>query len=171
MSVPTVDFLQEMLDALWAHIEGDARFTALGLKVYKLTDGRSLPITQNGGIAHVDLPACFVDAIRPSFGDGRTEPRRWEINVEVPISLAFANTQTHTSHVMLDCSRALMTFQLILGNRAAIQSRLGSSGVITDFSLEMGEVQPVLEPNGRAINFWVAELTVTLKRTFNPPAS
>lgn len=171
MSTPTVGFLREMIDAFWAHVEADARFKALNLKLYKLTDGKALPVKQDGGISSSDLPACFVDSFTPSFGDPRTEPRRWEVNVELPVSFAYANTQTHSAHTAALCAEALMTMQLILGNQTAIRTRLGNAAVISGYDFEIGEVQAVLDPTGRRILYWVGDFKVTLQRLYSPPAA
>ena len=78
MASPNEDFLEEMLDDLFATLEQDTDVVALGwgpssTKRFKLYDGRVLPVLSDGTIDATALPALYVPSLVPELGRGRED--------------------------------------------------------------------------------------------------
>ncbi|HGY90396.1 MAG TPA: hypothetical protein ENK43_04390 [Planctomycetes bacterium] len=163
-------FFQEMIDALWTHLSKDTRYAALGLTEFRLSDGNSLPVQDDGRIESRRLPAIFVETIRPEVLERRVEPYREEVQIGLSMGVIYANKASHQAHSMMTAAAALMTIIDVIANRQAQSGRLGAPGIISSYSWELGDVEPIIPEGSTEVSYWIASFTVTLRRTRQVPA-
>lgn len=168
MSSANADFITEMLDAFWAWLAADADYTALGLKEFRLTDGKALPIKEDGAISGQDLPAIYVEAIRPTIAERVRTPKSDIIEIAMTIGIAYGQGAMHKDNDAIDCAAALMTVIDVIGSDEAHSSRLGNNRAINDFDWDIGEVEGVLADGGRQVLWWNAGIVVRLRRRRDP---
>lgn len=165
------EFLNEAIAAFWDFLNADQRYRDLGLKEFRLTDGKILPIDKQGGISIRDLPAVYVRNVTTNPLERRRTPYIDEWEIVLSMGVVAGAESSHEFHNSLWITSAVMTIVDVIGNRAAKSSRLNAPTIISAYDYEVGELAPVVREDTRRVIYWDAEMTIRLTRTRNLPAA
>jgi hypothetical protein len=174
MASANEQFLQEMLDDLFEKLQTNTAVASLGwgtgsAKVFALYDGRKLPVLSNGTLNATDLPALYVPTLTPSPVEDDRTPTFEVIQIEVPLSVAFANSEIHKSNSAVQAMAAMMTIQDALLTRTNLASGLGPN--IHEFDSEIGELNGITsDDNPGKVLYWSGEVIVRIRRQRDLPA-
>lgn len=165
--------LQNMIDAMWTYLGAADLYADLALTEFRLTDGRRLPVDEEGHLHSTDLPAIYVGSVTPEVEEQTVEPDATdEIRLTLDMGVVYATNDSYTAYPALAAMAAVLTIQDVLCSAEARTSRLGAAGSITDYGIGLGEVRPVPTPGAPGnVLYWDAEFSVQLIKRRIFPAS
>lgn len=171
MATPPIEFLEQMLDDLFAQVDADAAVTALALKSFRLYDGKVLPVLQDGRIEASALPALYVQSIVPDSLEDERTPTFEMVELDVEIGLVYSNTTAHKPLSALATMAAMMTLKGAILNRDSLENGF-PNGDVDEFEVELGELREVRsEEDPRRILYWDGRVVVRLRRQWNLPTT
>lgn len=159
--------LQDAYEAWLAYVTTHPDFEALNLKVWSAPTGTPIPIREDGTIGGTELPAFYVETIRPAWSEVANDNAGGQrlLLLRIEGGVAYGSRSIAEPNAVFDASAAQLTLIDIHGSGAARGGELAGTASIDDYEFEPGDVISVVaKDNPRVVRFWDAQFVVTLQK-------
>ena len=136
------ELLNDMIDGFWDHLNGDSRYTDLGLTEFRLTDGNVLTFDEETiRVETTSLPAVAVASVTSNIVDTGLNSIVQDLQIELIGAVIYANTAAFNDHEAILATAAVMTMIDVIGTTAARRARWGVPGGLSSIVWDTGELE------------------------------
>lgn len=167
MTTTNAAALQDAYEAWLEYVTTHADFEALNLRVFSAPTGTPIPVREDGTIGATELPAFYVEALRPAWSEVENDNAGGQrlLLLTIEGGVAYGSRSIAEPNAVFNASAAQLTLIDIHGAGVARGGSLAGTTSIDDYEFAPGDVISVVaKDNPRVVRFWDAQFTVTLKK-------